>query len=741
MPLSVRNLDDRNYKELLRDALARIPVHNPEWTNFNDSDPGVTLLQLFAFMSESLLYRANQIPERNREKFLTLLGIQLQPAAAARGFVVIRNERGPLAAVKLDQHLDVRAGPVRFETTQGLYVLPVEARVFYKRLLPPAAPGDEAGQAREDLYRLLYTDLLQDGVQPAFYETVPLPAPAGEGALPVVDVLNSTVDRCLWIALLARKNESPADVRALLAGKTLTVGVMPMLSAEGMRVPAGQESGGSAVGRVVWEIADVSGRPKYARLSSRPTTDILNAPGLVELTLPASLNTWSDFEPGEEGTGEYPPSLVDTDFGDRVVTWVRMRIPDQPSGGAAGSAGVAKALISWVDINATEVVQRARITGEVLGTGTGEPDQSFTLGNLPAIAADFELTVNGQRWTRLDDLLAAPPEVPVEDPRLPLYAAEASGDPQVYLLDPESGRVSFGDGAHGMRPRPGERIVANYYFGGGRQGNVGAGSINRSPQIPAGFKVENPLRTWGGDEAESVESAEMAIPSQVQHRDRLVSVRDFKDITWRTPGVELGRVEVLPLYDPVHNLEGIPGAVTVMVVPLHDPQSPEAPVPDRFFLDTICRYLQPRRLITTELHIRGPVYRDVVISAGVQLVGGYAAAPVLEAVKQTLREFLSPLNGGRAKQGWPLDTAVLQRELEAIVANVEGVRFVDDLFLGQVENGNVTSTDTVGIELLQLPRLIAVDANLQATPLNELLAAPSVVGEAFTPIPVIPKGC
>ncbi|HXF60644.1 MAG TPA: hypothetical protein VNK95_03440, partial [Caldilineaceae bacterium] len=163
MPLTVPSLDDRSYREILRDALARIPVHNPEWTNFNDSDPGVTLLQVFAFMAESLLYRANQIPERNRKKFLKLLGIPLRPAQAAQGMVVIRNQRGPLAPLPLSTDLDVRAGNVRFRTTTGLTVLPVEARVFIKRLLP--APVTQAEQETLDLYRLLYADLLGEGSQ------------------------------------------------------------------------------------------------------------------------------------------------------------------------------------------------------------------------------------------------------------------------------------------------------------------------------------------------------------------------------------------------------------------------------------------------------------------------------------------------------------------------------------------------------------------------------------------------
>src|SRR5256885_4347465 len=99
MPLQIRNLDDRKYQGLLDEAVARIPVYTPEWTNFNKSDPGVTLLEVFAFLTENLLYRANQIPERNRRKFLQLLGIGLQPASAARGLVTVGNDKGPLEPI------------------------------------------------------------------------------------------------------------------------------------------------------------------------------------------------------------------------------------------------------------------------------------------------------------------------------------------------------------------------------------------------------------------------------------------------------------------------------------------------------------------------------------------------------------------------------------------------------------------------------------------------------------------
>src|SRR5436190_5822855 len=94
MPLPTPNLDDRSFEQLFAEAKARIPVHTPEWTNFNDSDPGITVVQLFAFMTENLLYRSNRIPEANRLKFLKLLGIPFLPALRGRGGVVFRNDKG-----------------------------------------------------------------------------------------------------------------------------------------------------------------------------------------------------------------------------------------------------------------------------------------------------------------------------------------------------------------------------------------------------------------------------------------------------------------------------------------------------------------------------------------------------------------------------------------------------------------------------------------------------------------------
>jgi hypothetical protein len=73
MPLQLPNLDDRKYNDLVEEARMLIPTHAPEWTNHNPSDPGVTLVELFAYLAEMLIYRLNRVTDPNVHAFLRLL--------------------------------------------------------------------------------------------------------------------------------------------------------------------------------------------------------------------------------------------------------------------------------------------------------------------------------------------------------------------------------------------------------------------------------------------------------------------------------------------------------------------------------------------------------------------------------------------------------------------------------------------------------------------------------------------
>ena len=94
MPLVLPNLDDRRWADLVEEGRALIPVYGPEWTDHNVHDPGITLMELLAWIAEMDIYQLNQIPDRHRLKFLELIGVMPQPPRAARTVIRVKLKDG-----------------------------------------------------------------------------------------------------------------------------------------------------------------------------------------------------------------------------------------------------------------------------------------------------------------------------------------------------------------------------------------------------------------------------------------------------------------------------------------------------------------------------------------------------------------------------------------------------------------------------------------------------------------------
>src|ERR1035438_5989788 len=126
MPLQDPQLDNRSFEQILSDLRFRIPRYTKEWTNFNDSDPGMTLLQLFAWLSEQMLYQMNQVPLKNYVKFLKLLGQELGAAQPARAQLTFVAAGGATIAEPVPLRAQISAPandgglPLIFETERGL---------------------------------------------------------------------------------------------------------------------------------------------------------------------------------------------------------------------------------------------------------------------------------------------------------------------------------------------------------------------------------------------------------------------------------------------------------------------------------------------------------------------------------------------------------------------------------------------------------------------------------------------
>lgn len=765
MPIQPPSLDDRRFDDLVEEMIARIPAHTPEWTNPRLGDPGRTLIELFAWLADATLYRANLVPERQRLVFLKLLGQPLRPARAATGIVGLAYAQENLAEVASLAPGARVAGPVPFETLGETTVVPVAAEAYYKRALDDA----ETARMAEVIEGLKSVHGLADA---RGYETTPL-FDGGRAAPEGIDVFALAADRALWIALLAPRAQAPDTqaarndaVRQALgggdtgAGALLSIGVVPALA-----LPESFDDFVAAANPrvrvpVLWEITTrgAGGRTDYLTLTPQggsDTTEGLTRPGVVRLPLPDESLLWAPpNDVGENpaaGVGDTPPRLDDTEKAARLIAWLRLRpAPDQ---------SVQSLPLAWVGINAAEIDQRATLAGRVLGVSTGAPDQQFALPQPGCDPGTLRIEVEepglGYRpWTRVDDLAAIS-----ADPRVARSAP-------AYELDSEAGTLRFGDGVRGRVPEAQMRIRLAYgRFGGGAAGNLPAGSLTAVTATRVDGRAApplvcvQPLPTDGGAEAESLAAAERRIPSFLRHRDRAVTADDYKALALETPAAEVGRVEVLPRFKPRDRRFDVPGVVSVLALPAQgfDPAASGArnPRPDRPFIEKVHGWLAPRVPLACELYVIGCEYVPLGLAVGVAIRDGYARDGVLAEVRGALRRLLWPLApGGAERAGWPLGRAVRDRELEVEVSRVAGVLEVTGLGLFErattdagdawraVARNPADGARTLALAPWQLPELLSVVVIEGSAAPESLDSLPNPFADASAvAVPVVPEKC
>ncbi len=736
MPLQPPALDDRSYNDLLQEMLASVPGHTPEWSSPQPGDPGRTLLELFAWMGDALLYRVNLIPEKQRLAFLSLLGWPLQPASAARGLIALTTVR------ERTEVLSIAAGAlvkdkVSFETLGEIDLLPVTGSVYRKAPLTP--------QQRADALPLLtgLRTLYKLGNTPSGYMTQPVFA-AGASGNPSVDLATDTIDSCLWVALLVQKKENLDTARDAIGGKNsdqkiLNIGFVPALA---MPDPFADVGNRTAVDHS-WQLSlksGADGKTRYASLKVfDDTTQSLTRPGVIRLGLPQAADIGAPSNDVRDdamaGVGVKPPRIDDPDIAQRLVAWVRLKTASDVS-------------VEWAGINAVEIEQRVTSQSFVLAVSDGSADQKFALPATDVDPATFDLEVDMpglgfQLWEAVDDIEAR------------------QGPAPVYTLDAEAGLVTFGNQLRGMIPPAGRRIrVRRMRSGGGSNGNLPANTLSAilardSKGVPIAEKigVSQAVATTGGADSETLDAAQRRIPARLRHRDRAVTEDDYRSLALEIPGGRVARVEVLPLFKPQTRATNIPGVVSVMVIPGKDNWQPPCPRPDRPMLETVYAYLNTRKPVAAELYVIGVEYIPIGISVAVEVRAGFELRDVRNGVEDALRRYLWPLQpGGAAQTGWSLGRHVRSFELDVIVSQVPGVVEVNGFNLFRqnasgtydIASVNENAQQEVTLAAYQLPELlevlVAAGPDGSGVTASESLV-PAEATDDSTAVPVVPKVC
>jgi predicted phage baseplate assembly protein len=616
MPLEAQFpvIDDRTYDDILAEARTRIPRYTPEWTDFNDSDPGMALVQLFAWLSELMIYRMDQVPELNYLKFLELIGIELKAAAPAHAeilFPVTPTNSDPFVIVPLHTQVTAPApdggSPLVFETDRAIYALTSS--------LDQVLSFD--GFAFDSLTSL--NQDAQSGFQPFG------PAPQKDAALFLG--FNASAAFPAQIELNLAFTIAPSGGSAVTAGDCSLPETRVFPSAN-----------------LIWQFWGGSGWFAIDLLKDETVSFQRN--GHVYLKTPAK--------------GRMQPAL----FGgvSTPLYWIRAVL---------SGAYEKQPEILAVRTNTAPATQAQTASDEVLGGSSGEPNQTFVLANNPVLAGTLQLQVDQgggfEDWKETQDFFGASPA------------------DQVYALDRTTGLIRFGDGAHGAIPianvnRANNNVVARTYrFGGGKQGNVGAGKLTTLPSSVSGIdanKVTNLFAAFGGANEETLDAAKLRAPRAIKSRCRAVTKEDFEYLAMQASSV--ARAYAMPLAHPGFPGVQVPGAVTVIIVPDSDDQNP---TPSSGMLRTVCAYLNPRRLLTTELFVIAPTYELVSAHAEVIVRNTADLAQVKTAIEAALLTYFHPLRGGDDGQGWPFGGTIFFSRVYQQILQIDGVDRIEQVLI------------------------------------------------------------
>lgn len=730
MPLIAPILDDRSFEDLFAELRNRIPVYNPAWTDHLDSDPGITLLQLFAYLGEGLQFRFNQIPEATQIAFLKLLDLPLRPARAAQALVRFESKVGN--GVVLYAGDQVKAGKTLFTLTHEATIWPLDCVAVARRsllsedeLADPAKVRGFIEQLGDDAPELAVAvqgsvdaiHLAHGAEQPvAPYEVLTL---SSDATSPPVD-FSATVDGCVWIAVLKAAGvvDDPLADLQRVAGRPLplTLGFAPAAWYPALDDVAACGTGDGP--SLIWQasLAELAkdGRPVYQDVRVvGDSSGGFTRQGVVRLELPADLAPLGvPVAPaGLAGSGDFPPEL-DDERSEQLWFWLRVWRGD---GSRIGE-------VRLLTLNAVAVEQTVAAGGELLGSGDGQPGQVYALANRPLFSDErspvrLQVEESGvwTDWTAVDNLDAS-------------TAADRH-----FALDAEAGTLRFGE----RFPQLGERLrVTGYRWGGGAAGNVPAAAIDKLGATLAGpaappplrrpgqvsLKCSNPLPATGGADSESLEAALRRIPSELRRNHRAVARDDFAELALQTPAVVLGRAECLPLFHAPSRSHK-PGTVSVVVWPARDALHPNAPLPDAWELTQVCSWLDRWRLVTTELYVIPPTYRRIALAVSVKVRDGYGLDAVRNWLDLLLRQYLAPLPPyGPDGHGWPLGRRLLARELEGVAMQVEGVDYLEALRVDAASvdaAGQVSWTPSAVVSLAEweVPEVAALIVVDEATPL------------------------
>lgn len=715
MAITLPNLDDRRWADLVEEARSLIPVHAPGWTDHNVHDPGITLLDLFGWIAESDIYRLNRITPSLRRKFLRLIGIDVRPPLPARTVLGIELRPGAAPfALPAGSELETVVSGNRFRTDTEWPLIP-------GRLLAVQTGAEDLQDLTAKLERA--------DVVPIFGSD-PHPDTAVYFGLTDAPPVGTPLTLAFTMADLVEGAEEALALDE--AARQRAAGCQPPAGHCGCDPRSGAGNGPDRSARrhhhsvrTRWEHLDATGawRPVPGdRVIDETRGFTLN--GRVTIRLDAPLQQSQAGRVPQKlyylrcrltgGRYDTPPMLRHVALNGSavrqvahagVVSWrilanAVIEGPVPTAGDRAGfhvhldQAGAITHLRFGVDAapgigildfhpptaggEGVMTIDAARV-----GRGSGRPHQSYLLRDAPVVRDSVALlTLEDGAWRHW----AARAD----------FDASRRGDAH-FVLDPQGGVVTFGDGRSGRVPPADALIVATFDTTRGDPGRFDRGQDFRFVDSPwnrallarsslgsaadvAGrlHAVRNVVAAVGGAGAESLEAAEVRAAAVVASGHQAVTAADYEARALAVPGTRVARAAARANLHPSFPGVLATGVIAVVIVP-HLP--PRRPMPSEGLRRAVAAHLATRRLLGTRVEIASPTYVEISVSATVHPHPHANAAELQVRLGAALDAFLDPLRGGPERTGWPFGRDVYRSEILQVLDDAPGVDYVSDLVI------------------------------------------------------------
>lgn len=643
-------LDDESFEEIVEKARKMIPGLSSDWTDFNYHDPGITFLELFAWMKEMQQYHMDRIGHRHRRKYWKLMGICPRDYRPARAMLTVwGKEEGFLL-----RGSRFYADNVCFETVEREYVS-----------LTKIVEG-----VRQDAGGSQHFSLEGEGGRfriPLFGKS---PKGGEEFHLALSAPLKEQVEHHLYVKIydgypVKRNPIGPEDSFIPLAK---------------IRVEALTEDGFEEVVLLEDETHEFlfSGYLKFYLTKTLKERE--GRYWLRFVLLEAGYDTAPKLETVSFHTFLVRQQRTLAECTDGVPTAEGEFLLDSALAGAGqrelyiethqGFHLYEGSFTKCHSKGGIDLRPEQELTGKKLrvfsyesefsgkrevGEGSGFPFQEFELDIPGLLKEGFVLMVETwqgsgcyREWSRVEDFDNSGPE------------------DFHYLL--EDGSLRFGDCYHGCAPE-GRIFIGACVTSLGAHGNVKAGSVNRWESELLERVVNKEHASWGAM-PESAKECEARVRELFLNIRRAVTYEDYEQLVLRTPGLRVRTVKAVPVTD----LKRQDGSMdeTRMVLAVAPFSEEEQKQPSPVYLKNILRMLEPKRMIGTRVQILPSEYVGVTVFAEVTADSYY------EQVRLSIGRALEEYFGG---QGWEFGRPVRHSDIYGLLDTLPGVGAVRTISL------------------------------------------------------------